>query len=103
MAEGRLMPRGTAVLIERDEPERETAGGIALPESRLLPKETGTIRALGDKVKEDSGLAVGGRVAIPAYSRELSATLVNQFFGENKSMVLVQAEEIALLIEPVGE
>ena len=44
-----LTPRGDRVLVERREPPKQTAGGIALPESAVDPNRPscGTVLAVG--------------------------------------------------------
>lgn len=56
-----LKPLGKRVLVERDEAEEKTSGGIFIPPS-VREKERpvrGTVRAIGDEVE---GVAVGDRV-----------------------------------------
>lgn len=49
----RVLPVGEMVLIYHDEDQKETAGGIILPDRAKVPVLTGRIIAIPDKLKED--------------------------------------------------
>lgn len=46
-------PIGARVLVRKDEPKRETKGGIALPEQAEIPTITGRIVAISTQVEHD--------------------------------------------------
>lgn len=46
-------PIGLRVLVRKDEPKRETRGGIALPDSSEIPTITGRIVAISAAVEHD--------------------------------------------------
>ena len=46
-------PIGSRVLVRKDEPKRETKGGIALPDQSEIPTITGRIVAISSQVEND--------------------------------------------------
>jgi len=46
-------PIGYRVLVRKDEPKRETKGGIALPDQSEIPTITGRIVAISTQVEND--------------------------------------------------
>ena len=46
-------PIGNRVLVRKDDPKRETKGGIALPESAEIPTITGRIVTISAQVERD--------------------------------------------------
>ncbi|MBM4000680.1 MAG: co-chaperone GroES [Planctomycetes bacterium] len=46
-------PIGARVLVRKDEPKRETKGGIALPDQAEIPTITGRIVAISAQVERD--------------------------------------------------
>lgn len=46
-------PIGARVLVRKDEPKRETKGGIALPDQAEIPTITGRIVAISTQVEND--------------------------------------------------
>jgi chaperonin GroES len=46
-------PIGARVLVRKDEPKRETKGGIALPDESEIPTITGRIVAISTQVEND--------------------------------------------------
>jgi chaperonin GroES len=46
-------PIGARVLVRKDEPKRETKGGIALPDQAEIPTITGRIVAISAQVEND--------------------------------------------------
>jgi co-chaperonin GroES (HSP10) len=60
-----LKPLNDNVLVDIDQPPKQTKGGILLPETiRNESHRTGIVRAVGPKVKE---LVEGDRVLLPWY------------------------------------
>jgi chaperonin GroES len=51
-----IEPIGSRVLVRKDEPKRETRGGIALPDASELPTITGRIVAISAQVENDTEL-----------------------------------------------
>ena len=47
-------PIGARVLVRKDEPKRETKGGIALPDAAEIPTITGRIVAISAQVEHDT-------------------------------------------------
>lgn len=46
-------PIGARVLVRKDDPKRETKGGIALPDESEIPTITGRIVAISTQVEND--------------------------------------------------
>jgi chaperonin GroES len=46
-------PIGARVLVRKDEPKRETRGGIALPDAAEIPTITGRIVAISAQIERD--------------------------------------------------
>ena len=46
-------PIGARILVRKDEPKRETRGGIALPDAAEIPTITGRIVAISAVVEND--------------------------------------------------
>ena len=46
-------PIGARVLVRKDEPKRETRGGIALPDTSEIPTITGRIVAISAQIEHD--------------------------------------------------
>lgn len=72
----KLQPLHDKVVVEREESEETTAGGIVLPDSAKDKPARGTIVALGDgKLLEDGSraefqVALGDRVIFSSYAGE---------------------------------
>jgi chaperonin GroES len=46
-------PIGARVLVRKDEPKRQTKGGIALPDAAEIPTITGRIVAISSQIEND--------------------------------------------------
>ena len=72
----RLQPLGERIVVQREESEQTTAGGIVLPDSAKEKPARGTVVAVGDgKLLEDgsrapSQLSEGDRVLFTSYAGE---------------------------------
>lgn len=49
-------PIGARVLVRKDEPKRETKGGIALPDAAEIPTITGRIVTISAQIEHDEDL-----------------------------------------------
>ena len=49
-------PIGARVLVRKDEPKRETRGGIALPDAAEIPTITGRIVTISARVEHDDDM-----------------------------------------------
>ncbi len=49
-------PIGLRVLVRKDDPKRETKGGIALPDQAEIPTITGRIVAISEQIRHDEDL-----------------------------------------------
>ncbi|EGF28055.1 co-chaperone GroES [Rhodopirellula baltica] len=72
----RLQPLGERIVVQREESETTTAGGIVLPDSAKEKPARGTVVALGtgklldDGSRADFQLAAGDRVLFSSYAGE---------------------------------
>ncbi len=49
-------PIGARVLVRKDEPKRQTRGGIALPDAAEIPTITGRIVAISTQIENDDDM-----------------------------------------------
>ena len=93
-----LQPLGDRVVVEREESQETTAGGIVLPDSAKDKPARGTIVALGTGRLLDDGsraefqVQVGDRVLFSQYAPETIK------FGEDE-LLLMREEDILAVIE----
>ena len=72
----RLQPLGERIVVQREESEQTTAGGIVLPDSAMEKPARGTVVAIGDGKLLDDGsraasqLKQGDRVLFSSYAGE---------------------------------
>jgi chaperonin GroES len=72
----KLQPLGDRVVVQRDESEEVTAGGIVLPDSAKDAPARGTVVSVGDGILMPDGsrvalqLTVGARVIFSSYGGE---------------------------------
>lgn len=72
----RLQPLGERIVVQRQESEQTTAGGIVLPDSAKEKPARGTVLALGngklldDGTRAKSQLKTGDRVLFSSYAGE---------------------------------
>ena len=94
----RLQPLGDRVVVERDELEEVTAGGIVLPDSAQDKPARGTIVSVGDGKLLDDGsrstlqVQVGDHVLFSSYSGE-------SFKIDDNELLLMREEDILAVIE----
>lgn len=75
-SKSRLQPLGERIVIEREERESTTAGGIVLPDSAQEKPARGTVIAIGtgklldDGSRASSQLKTGDRVLFSSYAGE---------------------------------
>ena len=94
----KLQPLGDRVVVEREESESKTAGGIVLPDSAKDKPSRGTIVAVGDGRLLDDGsrgelqVKVGDRVLFVSYAPE--AIKLN-----DQELLLMREEDILAIID----
>ena len=72
----KLQPLGDRVVVQRDESEEVTTGGIVLPDSAKDAPARGTVMSVGDGILMPDGsrvalqLTVGARVIFSSYGGE---------------------------------
>jgi chaperonin GroES len=91
-AADKIVPLCDRVLLEREEPEERTAGGILLPESSRDAPSIGTVVAVGEGEYRDNHLVPiklkkGQKVLMPKY-------VGMQFKINKKSYVIVKYSEL---------
>ena len=94
----KIQPLGDRVVVERDESEAVTAGGIVLPDSAKDKPARGKIVSIGDGRLLDDGsrapfqVKVGDRVLFISYAGE-------EFKIGDQEMMLMREEDILAIIE----
>ncbi|MEX0677551.1 MAG: co-chaperone GroES [Pirellulales bacterium] len=94
----KLQPLGDRVVVEREESEEKTAGGIVLPDTAKDKPARGKIIAIGDGRLLDDGsrsklqVKVGDKVLFTSYAPE--AIKIN-----DQELLLMREEDILAIIE----
>ena len=94
----KLQPLGDRVVLEREESQRTTAGGIVLPDTAKDKPARGTIVSIGDgKLLEDGTrsklqVKVGDRVLFSSYAGD-------EFKIGDQELLLMREDDILAVIE----
>jgi len=94
----RLQPLGERVVVERDESEEKTAGGIVLPDTAKDKPARGKIISVGNgRLLEDGSrsapqVKVGDRVVFSSYAGEM-------FKVEERELLLMREDDILAVLE----
>ena len=94
----KLQPLGDRLVVERDESEEVTAGGIVLPDTAKDKPARGKIVSLGDGRLLDDGtrapfqVKVGDRVLFSSYAGD-------EFKIEDRELLLMREEDVLAVIE----
>lgn len=94
----RLQPLGDRVVVEREEAEERTAGGIVLPDSAKNKPARGKVISVGDGRLLDNGqrnqiqVRVGDRVLFSSYAGE-------QFKIGDQELLLMREDDILAVLE----
>jgi chaperonin GroES len=94
----RLQPLGDRVVVEREESESKTAGGIVLPDSAKDKPARGTVISVGEGRLLDDGsrhplqVKPGNRVIFSSYAGE-------QFKIGDQELLLMREDDILAVIE----
>jgi chaperonin GroES len=94
----KLQPLGDRVVLEREESEHTTAGGIVLPDSAKNKPARGTVVSIGDgKLLEDGKrsalqVKVGDRVLFSSYAGD-------EFKIGDNEYLLMREDDILAIIE----
>jgi chaperonin GroES len=94
----KLQPLGDRVVVEREESEEKTAGGIVLPDSAKDKPSRGTIIAIGDGRLLDDGsrgklqVKIGDKVLFTSYAPETIKF-------SDQELLLMREEDILAVIE----
>jgi len=95
---GKLQPLGDRVVVEREEAEARTAGGIVLPDSAQDKPSRGTVIAIGDGKLLDDGtrsplqVKVGDKVLFTSYAPETVKI-------SEEELLLMREEDILAIID----
>ena len=93
----KLQPLGDKIVVQREESEERTEGGIYLPDSAKNKPTRGTIVSVGDgRLLEDGSrgamqVKVGDRVLFTSYAGE------NIEIGDTEYVLMSEAEVLAVL------
>lgn len=94
----KLQPLGERVVVERDESEEVTAGGIVLPDTAKDKPARGTVVSVGEGRLLDDGtrgplqVKVGDHVLFSSYAGEA-------FKVEDQELLLMREDDILAVIE----
>ena len=94
----KLQPLGERVVVERDESESKTAGGIVLPDTAKDKPARGKIVSIGNGRLLDDGrrselqVRVGDRVVFSSYAGET-------FKVEDRELLLMREDDILAVLE----
>jgi chaperonin GroES len=94
----KLQPLGDRVVVEREESEKTTAGGIVLPDSAKNKPARGTVVSIGDgKLLEDGSrsklqVKIGDRVLFTSYAGD-------EFKINDQELLLMREDDILAVIE----
>jgi chaperonin GroES len=94
----KLQPLGDRVVVDREESESKTAGGIVLPDTAKDKPSRGTIIAVGTGRLLDDGkrgklqVKVGDKVLFTSYAPEVISI-------DDKELLLMREEDILAVIE----
>ena len=93
-----LQPLGDKVVVERDESESKTAGGIVLPDSSKEKPSRGTIVAIGtgklldDGTRGEMQVKKGDRILFTSYAPETITIDDEEFLLMSESDILAVIE-----------
>ncbi len=93
-----LQPLGERVVVQREESEEKTSGGIYLPETAKNKPARGTILAVGDgRLLEDGSRSTlqvkeGDRVLFTSYAGD-------EFKVDDEEVLLMREDDILAIIE----
>src|SRR3569623_2151035 len=94
----KLQPLGDRVVVEREESETTTAGGIVLPDSAKNKPARGTVVSVGDGKLCDDGsrsplqVKIGDRVLFTSYAGD-------EFKVGDRELLLMREDDILAIIE----
>ncbi len=94
----KLQPLGDRVVVEREESEERTAGGIVLPDTAKNKPARGTVVSVGDGKLTDDGkrsplqVRVGDRVWFSSYAGD-------EFKVGDQELLLMREDDILAVIE----
>lgn len=94
----KLQPLGDRIVVEREESESKTAGGIVLPDSAKDKPARGTVISVGDGKLLDDGtrgklqVKVGDRVLFSSYAGD-------EFKIGDQELLLMREDDVLAVIE----
>jgi len=94
----KLQPLGDRVVVEREESEEKTAGGIVLPDTAKNKPARGTVVSIGDGKLLDDGtrsklqVKVGDRVLFTSYAGD-------EFRIGDQELLLMREDDILAVLE----
>ena len=94
----KLQPLGDRVVVEREEAETKTAGGIVLPDTAKNKPSRGTIISVGDGRLLDDGsraplqVKIGDRVLFSSYAGD-------QFKIGDRELLLMREDDVLAILD----
>lgn len=91
-------PIGDRVLVRKDEPKRETKGGIALPDAAEIPTITGRIVTISARIENDDD------VPLRQYDKILfhPKNAIPVDFEADNQLFVVPVEDVVAVFRPDG-
>ncbi|MCA9268419.1 MAG: co-chaperone GroES [Planctomycetales bacterium] len=94
----KLQPLGDRVVIQREESEERTAGGIVLPDNAREKPQRGTVVSIGDGKLLDNGTR--GALQVKPGDRVIFASYAGDTFKvEDEEYLLMREDEILAVLE----
>jgi chaperonin GroES len=94
----KLQPLGDRVVVERDESEEVTAGGIVLPDTAKDKPARGRVISVGDGRLLDDGTRAAFQVKVGDHIW-FSSYAGDEFKIDDRELVLIREEDILAIIE----
>ena len=95
-----MKPISDRVLVRRDKPEKESKGGILLPEQSQNKTQQGTVVAVGPGKVNDKGLIQP--MSIQKGERVVWARYAGNEVPQDDELVFLREEDILAVIEAVA-
>ena len=94
----KLQPLGDRVVIERDESEEKTAGGIVLPDTAKDKPARGRVISVGDGKLLENGTRVGLQVKVG--DRVIFSSYAGEVFKiDEEELLLMREDDILAVLE----
>ncbi|QDT41081.1 10 kDa chaperonin [Gimesia alba] len=93
----KAIPLGERVLITKDDDQRQSRGGIILPDASKVPTITGRVIEISQQVKNDPLIPI--RVMDKVLIQPQSATPVS--YDQTNKQYIVHVDDVIAVFEPI--